>query len=157
MKKIIYTLLLSALISCQGSIKKNIEAIENTNNTEMFHAPANDWEEKLEKSGIEYSKFDAKINDYYKQIDTKPNSVIAETEKLIIEIENKPDSNNLKRNKLGLLYDLRAETFYRLGKYEYSINEIYKDQKNTQLRFGGNFSFGTTNCIHLACNYVKQI
>ena len=107
------------------------------------------------KCNEQVMKFDTIIIDFYNQIETNPNKIINETQLLIQQVKTEADPNNVRWNKLGSLYDLRAETLYKIGQYSKSIEEIYNSERNNQETLGGNFSFGSSDCIHLACNYVK--
>ena len=53
------------------------------------------------------------------------------------------------------IYQLRAETFYKIGDYQNSIKEIYNSKENNSETFDVEFPFGDDDLIHLACNYVK--
>jgi hypothetical protein len=110
---------------------------------------------ELEKASEELNKFDKVIIGYYNQIETDATDVITQTDNLIKKVTSETDSNEVRWNKLGSLFDLRAETFYKKGDFKSSIKEIYKAAKNNQENFGGKLSFGPEDCIHLACNYVK--
>ncbi len=144
--KIIISILTSlfALASCNNSTHKEIAVLTH-----------NDANVKLEKASDELNKFDKIIIGYYNQIETNANDVITQTDSLIRKVISEPDSNNIRWNKLGSLFDLRAETFYRKGDFQSSIQEIYKAAKNDKETLGGKLSLSTENCIHLACNYVK--
>jgi tetratricopeptide (TPR) repeat protein len=112
-------------------------------------------EEEMQKASDELGKFDKVIIRYYNQIETNPTEVLKQTEKLVEKVKSQPDPNNVRWNKLGSLFDLRAETFYTIGEYQNSIKEIHQAEQNNQETLGGNFSFGSQSCINLACNYVK--
>jgi len=114
-----------------------------------------DAEEKMLKATDELDKFEEVLIGFYDQIKTNPGEVISKTEVLLEKVTTEPDSNNVRSNKLRYLYELRAETFYKSGKFQQSIEEIYKIEKNYQETLGGRFSFGQKECIHLACNYIK--
>lgn len=133
-----------ALVSCNNSTHKDAAIL-----------PSNNSQEELGKAGNELEKFDKIIIGYYNQIEINASYVIRQTDNLIRKVTSEPDSNNVRWNKLGSLFDLRAETFYKNGEYQNSIKEIYKAAKNNQESLGGEFSFGTEGYIHLACNYVK--
>lgn len=133
-----------ALASCNNSTHKEAAVLTHY-----------DAHVKLEKASDELNKFDKIIIGYYNQIETNATDVIIQTDSLIRKVISAPDSNNVRWNKLGSLFDLRAETFYKKGDFQSSIQEIYKAAKNSQETLGGKFSLGTENCIHLACNYVK--
>jgi len=144
-KNIIYILTsFFALASCNNSTHKD--------NAVLTHYDAH---LNLEKASDELDKFDKIIIGYYNQIETNATDVIIQTDSLIRKVISEHDSNNVRWNKLGSLFDLRAETFYKKGDFQSSIQEIYKAAKNSQEKFGGKFSLSTENCIHLACNYVK--
>lgn len=133
-----------ALASCDNSTHKEAAVLTHY-----------DTHVKLEKATDELNKFDKIIIGYYNKIETDATDVITQTDNLIRKVTSEPDSNNVRSNKLSSLFELRAETFYKKGDYQSSIKEIYKEAQNTQETFGGKFSLGTQDCIHLACNYVK--
>ncbi len=135
---------LLALTSCKNSTQKD-EAI----------CLSCDAEEEMQRASDELDKFDKIIIRYYNQIETNPTEVIKQTEILVKKVKTESDPNNVKWNKFGSLFELRAETYYKSGEYQNSINEIYNDEKNNQESLGGKFSFSSQDCIHLACNYVK--
>jgi tetratricopeptide (TPR) repeat protein len=114
-----------------------------------------DVEEQMRRASDELAKFHQVIIAFYDQIEAKPKKVVEETQLLIQNIKAEADTNNVRWNKLGALYDLRAETFYKVGEYQKSIDEIYNAAKNNQETLGGKFLFGDNDFIHLACNYVK--
>ena len=114
-----------------------------------------DVEDEMQRASDDLDKFDTIVIDLYNKIETNPNKVINETQLLIQQVKTEPDPNNVRWNKLGSLYDLRAETFYKIGEFSKSIEEIYNSERNNQETLGGKFSFGSSDCIHLACNYVK--
>jgi len=114
-----------------------------------------DLEEEMERASDELDKFDKVIVGFYNQIETNPNKIINETQLLIQKVKAEADPYNVRWNKLGFLYDLRAETYYKMGEFSKSIEEIYNSEKNNQETLGGKFSLGGSDCIHLACNYVK--
>jgi len=103
----------------------------------------------------EIEKFDQVIIDLYNQIETNPANIIKVTDTLIKYVKNEADPNNIKWNKMTSLHNLRAETFYKMGKYDESITEIYNDAKNDTLILNGELYIGDNSSIHLACNYVK--
>ena len=107
-------------------------------------------EEEFKMVSIELEKFDSIIIGLYNQIETSPDSVIAETEKIINNVNNSSDTLHIYPNKLLRLHNLRVETFYRMGKYEKSIEEILNFNKNERDNF-----LDSNDYIHLACNYVK--
>ncbi len=90
----------------------------------------------------------------YNQSKINPNDVIQQTEKLVLKINSGPDSNNVRRNKLGGLYALRSEVFYKAGKYHNSIDEVMKRLALDKSVFKA-ATLGTQDYIVLACNYVK--
>ena len=138
MKNIIYILTILLILSaCKGRTQKDKEICISC-----------DYEEEMQRIDEELDKFDKIIIEFYNQIDTNPNEVIKQTEILINNLQTEPDPDNIKWNKLGSLYDLRAETFYRMGKYQNSIDEIYKDVKNSQEMFNSNkISFNGSHYI----------
>jgi len=91
-----------------------------------------DAEEQMQRASDELNKFDEVITALYNQIETRPSKVLEETQLLIQNVNTQPDTNNLRWNKLGALYDLQAETFYKVGKYQNSVDEIYNAAKNDQ-------------------------
>ena len=110
-----------------------------------------DVEEEMQKAGIELQRFDQQIIDLYIQAQANPQGVISKTHMLIQKIKAETDSNNVRRNKLALIRDLRIETFYRMKQYQQSIAEINEAPKyNLE-----DFSLGDGDYVHLACNYVK--
>ncbi len=133
----------------------SLASCKNSTHKETAVSTHYDAHLELEKASEELNKFDKVIIGYYNQIETDATDVITQTDNLIKKVTSEPDSNNVRWNKLGSLFGLRAETFYKKGDYQSSIKEIYKAAKNNQENFGGNLSFGTEDCIHLACNYVK--
>lgn len=114
-----------------------------------------DAEEEMQKASDELDKFDKIITDYYNLIETKPYTVINETNLLIEKVKSEADPNNVKWNKLGSLYDLRAETFYKIGEFEKSIYEIFEEAKNDKVTLGGELYIGDNSAIQLACSYIK--
>lgn len=114
-----------------------------------------DAEDEMQRASDELDKFDKVIIGYYNTINNNPRKVISETQELIDKVKTEADPNNVKWNKLGSLFELRAETFYRIGEYENSIKEIYNDEQNNVETLKGEFSFSSQDCIHLACNYAK--
>ncbi len=112
-------------------------------------------QERIQKQSDDLEKFDKIMIEYYSKIETSPTEVIKQTENLITKVKTEQDSNNVRWNKLSCLFDLRAETFYKMGGYQNSIREIYKKGKSNQEALGGRFSLGHQDCIHLACNFVK--
>ena len=128
---------------------------DNSTHTKGKVATSYNAQEQLQKASDELEKFDKIIIEYYNQIDASPTDVIKQTEILINKVKTEPDSNNVRWNKLGSLFGLRAETFYKEGEYQNSIIEIYNEAQNMQEALGGAISLGSEDCIHLACNYVK--
>ncbi len=116
-----------------------------------------DVEEEMQRASDELDRFDKLIVDFYVHIESNPNKVINETQLLIKKIKAEADPNNVRWNKLGSLYDLRAETFYKMGEFSKAIEEIYNSETNNHEKLGGKFSFGSSDCIHLACNYIKLL
>lgn len=143
--RLIYSILLFGLFifGCKNTNKELSEEKEHW----KVHYQMDIMEKELEE-------FDSLLIKYYNQSDTEPNPVIDETQKLIKKINLDPDPNNVRRNKLNSLYELRAEVFYKMGLFQNSINEILLGIKNDSLTIGIN-SLGSDDCIHLACNYVK--
>lgn len=107
-------------------------------------------EEEFKKVSIELEKFDSIIIGLYEQIETSPVYVISETQRILNDVNNSPDTLSVKPNKLYRLNDLRVETFYRMGEYEKSTKEIINFSKNETDNY-----LGDADYIHLACNYVK--
>lgn len=143
------------IIICILTLLLLLTNCKNPNQKDEAICGSCDVEEEMQKASDELDKFDKTIVDLYNQIETNPNKVITTTQLLIKEVKTQADPNNVKWNKLGSLYDLRAETYYKMGEFEKSIDEIYNSEKNNQETLGGKFSFGSSDCIHLACNYVK--
>ena len=120
-------------------------------------------EKEMQRVFDELEKFDTIIIEFYNQIETNPNKVIKQTEILINTLKTEPDSDCIRWNKLGDLYDLRAETFYRMGKYQNSIEEIYNNGKNHpdgiypdgRRVINDKLLLTNTHYARLACNYVK--
>lgn len=113
-------------------------------------------EEEFRKISIEMDEFHSILIGLYNQIETNPNFVISESEKLINQLNQLPDPLNLLQNKLSDIINLRVETFYKMGEYEKSINEIEKMVQFKKEEYGYEEKYyGANNLIHLACNYVK--
>jgi tetratricopeptide (TPR) repeat protein len=139
-----YLLILIAFVGCRNTTPKKNTTFERC-----------DVEMQMQKAGEELHQFEKIIVKYYNQIEHNPDDVIKQTEILVEKVKSEPDSNNVKTNKLNLLFDLRAETFYRNGEYQHSIREIFRTIEVMHERIGGQLSPGEPYCIQLACNFVK--
>jgi tetratricopeptide (TPR) repeat protein len=110
--------------------------------------------EEMEIVDKEFQKFELKLRELYKEANANKISALQKAEQLIEKIKRNPDPNNLRWNKLGDLYNLRAELFYRLGDYNRSIEEIRKDQENNRIAIGVT-DLGADGHNSLACNYIR--
>ena len=137
---LIYILASWFLLSCSNKDSKVKDAICGSCHLE----------EEFKKVSIELEKFDSIIIGLYNQIETSPDYVILETQRILNDVNNSPDTLLIKSNKLYRLNDLRVETYYRMGEYKKSIEEI----KNFSKYENDNF-LGESHYIQLACNYVK--
>jgi hypothetical protein len=145
MLKLIYILiLLLVLSSCKNKVKNN----------DAVYLTDYDNEKQENRAAAELDAFEQILIGYYKQMESNSAELIKQTDILINDIKKQPDPNIVRWNKLRSLHDLRAETFYRMGKYQSSIAEIYKTGKDSP-GSDGEFYFGDAGFIHLACNYVK--
>ena len=149
MRKIFYIITILALIvSCK-----------NSDNNQKKHdgniCLSCDHEEEMQRISEELDKFDSLILNLYNQININPNNIITISDKLVEKIKSEKDPDNLRWNKLGSLYSLQAETYYKLGEYKKSITSILNNAKNTQENLGGDLYFSDNLSIQLACNYVK--
>jgi tetratricopeptide (TPR) repeat protein len=130
------------IFGCQNKKKRSVE-----NGHSRIH-------EEMEIVDQEFQEFELKLRELYKQANANKISALQKAEQLIEEIKRNPDVNNLRWNKLGALYNLRAELFYRLGNYKKSIAEIRKEQENSRIEV--NISeLGADGHNSLACNYVR--
>ncbi|NHM02839.1 tetratricopeptide repeat protein [Flavobacterium difficile] len=132
--KILFTIILSIFfISCKN---------ENEHVYEHGHEAC----EEADKVSMEMRKFDDYLVTLYKESESNSEKVIKKTDSLLIanKKETEKYKSQIKSNIESKLHYLKAELFYKIGKYRESIDELnFEDDKT-----------GEAAIAH-AANYVK--
>jgi tetratricopeptide (TPR) repeat protein len=99
--------------------------------------------EGIELYEAEIGKFETHLNDLYKESEINSEKVISKADSLLLknESETDPIKSQIKKRFLVDLHYLKAELYYKLGKYEKSLNELKFENGGNEIAF--------------ICNYVK--
>lgn len=117
MKARILVLLIVLFIGCKQNSSSGFDDLDEDH--KKVHI-------ELERVSEILDKYETNIKALYKESEKNPYLVLDKTQKLIEEAIKEKDPDNIRWNKLGYLYDLRAEVLYKTGKYQESINELKK-------------------------------
>ena len=102
--------------------------------------------EEADKVSAEMRKYDSYLVRLYKESEKNPESVIRKSDSLLIANKNETEKyrSQIKFNVESKLHYLKAELFYKIGKYKKSIEELnFKDDKTGDA------------AIAYAANYIK--
>lgn len=113
-------------------------------------------EEEVLRVDNDFYQFDKILIDLYNLIETNPDKVISLTDSLTDKIKKEPEPNSTRWSKLGSLFVLKAETFYRMGEYNNSIAEVFYHMEYDSVSLKSEELYiDSHSAIVLACNYVK--
>lgn len=116
MKNIFLILVLLSILSCK-----------NTNNSLAQEEKAHmKLHEEMDKVDEEYRKFEKVLINLYSESETEPEKVIAKADSLLLinKSEKGKYKSQIKSSVENSLHSLKAELFYRIGKYSESITEL---------------------------------
>jgi hypothetical protein len=105
-----------------------------------------DTEMEMKKVSEEFEKFDKQLIILYKESENNPKKVIAKADSLLNANKKETDKykSQIKPNIESNLHYLKAELFYKIGRYNESISELnFEDYRN------GDYA------IAYASNYIK--
>lgn len=144
MKTLLALLISFVIFSCKD---KNKVLIDDQNKSEMEMEESHmKMHEEMDKVSVEIRKFKSELTNLYTESEKNPNSVLIKADSLLKENENEKDKykSQIKGNIARYLYYLKAELFYKLGKYEKSLIALEKKGYNNG-----------DNAAAYAANYVK--
>ena len=100
-------------------------------------------DEGIERYEAEIRKFETQLNGLYDDSKKNPEKVILKADSLLLKNETETDSikSQIKKRVSEDLHYLKAELYYRLGKYDKSLNELKFEKGGNETAF--------------ICNYVK--
>lgn len=128
-------------------ISLSILSCKNANNSfaqeEKSHMKLH---EEMDKVDEEYQKFEKVLVNLYSESEKNPDKVIVKADSLLIinKSEKGKYKSQIKSSVESSLHRLKAELFYRLGKYSESITEIETDDY-----------ISGDEATRLAANYIK--
>lgn len=145
---IIFLLTLSFSISCRNKVIDNYN-VESCSELDKEHMKIH---EEMNRASDSLQDYEVMIKSLYKESISSPDIVIKKTDELIKKAIKEKDPCNIRWNKLGYLYDLRAELLYKNGRYQESIQEVRKGILNDTTLFDDTATRGN---FVLACNLMK--
>jgi hypothetical protein len=118
-KNFLFILIIFAVLSCKQTDTSLI--IKEPTHEELH--------KEMEKVNIEYQKFQNLLTKLYIDAEKNPDKVILQADSLIaITLSEKGKyKSQIKSNITKSLHSLKAELFYKLGKYKESIVELETD------------------------------
>lgn len=102
--------------------------------------------EEVDRLSVERRKFDNYLITLYNESERNPEKIIRKSDSLLLINNNETDEykNKIKSSTASKLHYLKAELFYKIGKYKESIEE---------LNFENNYT--GQNAIAYIANYIK--
>ncbi|AWI26829.1 hypothetical protein [Flavobacterium pallidum] len=146
MKRLLFIFFILTLFSScnnnKSKKKSSQEELEEKHHMEIH--------KELDKVDTEYKKFEDLLKWLYKQSEVEPKLVHLKIDSLIMAAkkERDPIKSQISKNVISQLFYFKAEIDYRQGKYQESIENIYKS----------NFQFKhihSDDATALAANYIK--
>ncbi|MEN2400163.1 hypothetical protein GKZ90_0010265 [Flavobacterium sp. MC2016-06] len=151
MKKFFLILITFIILSCNDKpiSLKNLDKTHSETENQVDKTEYENHEEiheEMDKVSKELDKFNEQLIKLYSDSKKNPEKVLAKTDSLLSVNKNEKSKykSQIKSNIEDGLHDLKAEIFYKIGKYNESITEL----NYTKYRHG-------ETAVKYAANYIK--